>query len=200
MPRKPIKSRKKPRPVLHDSLRHYLETGNYCTRDRFPDCPAKAETFLLAASSREKQLAIWQLNQEVILNDWIKRKPCTRPWAFWELDVTEIRRRIGGTGDLFNDLEDYGPHECYYGIPSAWVTAWDVESYNGRALDIYGKVIPSPWKDGDFTRVAVDPNDPPVFESEAVYLQRLGFLTPVERGFLEKNPELLEPEQLEIDE
>lgn len=194
MPRKPIKSRKKPRPVLHDSLRYYLETGNYAARDKFPDCPAKAETFMLAGSPREKQLAVWELNREVILNDWIKQNPCSRPWAFWELDVTEIRRRVGGIGDLWNEWEDYGPHDCYFGIPSAWVSAFDEAYYNGRALDIYGKVIPSPWKDGDFPKTVYDKNDPPTFESQATYLQRHGFLTVKEQEFLKKHSELLEPE------
>jgi hypothetical protein len=165
-----------------------------------PDCPAKAETFLLAASSREKQFAVWRATKSLILTDWIKTKPCTRPWAFWDLDVTEIRRRVGGIGDLFNDWEDYGPYECYYGIPSAWVTAWDVESYNGKALDIHGKIIPSPWKDGDFTRVAVDPKNPPTFESEAAYLDRHDLLTPAEKRHLEKHPELMEPERVEFEE
>lgn len=45
-----------------------------------------------------------------------------------------------------------------------------------------------------------DKKNPPTFESEAAYLSRHGLLTPVERGFLEKNPELLEPKQLEFDE
>ena len=41
-----------------------------------------------------------------------------------------------------------------------WVTAWDVEYYNGRAKDIYGQPLErGPWynyQDGDFTRVAID--------------------------------------------
>ena len=185
--------------TLSDSLRYYLEMGVYTTTDRFPDCPGHMQTFL-TAGSRKKRLAAWQLNKEVILGEWIRKRPCSRPWAFWDLDIKEIRRRVGGTGDLFNDWEDYEPYECHLGIPSAWVTVWDVQSYNGLALDIHGKVIPSPWKDGDFTRVAVDFDDPPCFESQAAYLDRLNLLTPTEKAYLKKHPELLKPEMIDFDE
>jgi hypothetical protein len=42
--------------------------------------------------------------------------------------------------------------------------------------------------------VAIDPNDPPVFESEATYLDRHGLLSAEEKKHLAKHPELLEPE------
>lgn len=200
MPRKPIRSRKKPRPILYDSMRYYFETGYYGTHGKYPDCPGLMETFLLAGSYSQKQVDAWQLNKDVIMSDWIKKNPCSRPWAWWEQDAKEIRRRVGGTGGLFNDLEDYGPHECYLGIPSAWVTVFDEAYYNGRAKDIQGKIIPSPFKEGDFPKTVYDKNDPPTFESEAKYLLRHGFLTPVEKGFLKEHLELLEPEKIEYQE
>lgn len=200
MPRKTIKSRKAMRPVLHESLRFYLETGVYATRDRFPDCPARAETFLLAGSSSEKQVAVWQANKDIILTDWIKKYPCSRPWAFWDLDIKEIRQRVGGVGDLWNEWKDYGPHECFLGIPSAWVSVFDEAYYNGKAKNIHGKIISSPFKEGDFKRTVVDPKDPPTFESQAKYLDRLDFLTPAEKIYLKNHPELMESEKIEFEE
>jgi hypothetical protein len=193
MPRKPRKLLKTRQAAIPAALQKYFEGEKYGPEDE-----GACEVFLMEL--RPKMKEAWISYRDQIIAGWIKRKPCSRPFAFWEFDVTEIRRRVGGTGDLFNDLEDYGPHECHLGIPGAWVTAWQVDYYNGRSRDIHGKIISSIFKDGDFTRVAVDPKNPPVFESEAVYLQRLNFLTPMERKYLVSHPELLEPEVVEIDE
>ncbi len=46
--------------------------------------------------------------------------------------------------------------------------------------------IPASW-------YAFDHDDPPKFESQAAYLQRLGLLSPAEQRFLIRNPELLDP-------
>lgn len=45
------------------------------------------------------------------------------------------------------------------------------------------------WKD-------VDPDNPPVYESQATYLQRHGFLTEAEKKWLAQHPEALEPEDV----
>jgi hypothetical protein len=44
----------------------------------------------------------------------------------------------------------------------------------------FTKGIPSSWQ-------SVDENDPPIFESEASYLDRHGLLTATEKKFLEKH-------------
>lgn len=62
----------------------------------------------------------------------------------------------------------------------------------GMATDSDG--LPKYWQ------LEWDKKNPPTFESEAAYLERHGFLTPVERGFLEKNPELMELERIEFKE
>ncbi|HAR38567.1 MAG TPA: hypothetical protein DCS09_08385, partial [Porphyromonadaceae bacterium] len=49
-------------------------------------------------------------------------------------------------------------------------------------------------KEGDFAGLAIDPADPPKYESQAAYLRRHGLLTREERAHLGKHPELLEPE------
>lgn len=200
MPRKPRRLIKMKQLPISKSLKHYLLTGNYGAA-ACPGCLERGETFLLANPGKRDGLrAIWESNKNKIITDWIKKTPCTRPWAFWEFDVKEIRRRIGGIGDLFHDWGDYTPHECYFGIPGAWVSAFDEAYYNGKALDVFGKVIPSPFKDGDFQKTAYDPNDLPVFESEAAHLERHGFLTTTEKTYLKKYPELMEPEKIEFDD
>ena len=55
-----------------------------------------------------------------------------------------------------------------------------MDFYNGRARDIHGKLIDSGYKEGDFLGVALDPDDPPRFESQASYLKRHGLLTKAE--------------------
>jgi hypothetical protein len=62
-----------------------------------------------------------------------------------------------------------------------------------RAKDVrydFGLPADAWWRD-------VDENNPPVYESQASYLQRLDLLTPAEQKWLEGHPELLQPEPIE---
>jgi hypothetical protein len=43
----------------------------------------------------------------------------------------------------------------------------------------------------------VDESDPPLYESEAVYLRRHGLLTATEKRWLQDHPEALEPVTIE---
>jgi len=70
------------------------------------------------------------------------------------------------------------------------------EYYNGRAVNMHGEVIPTHYKEGNFRGKAIDPADPPLFESQAAYLQRHALLTAEERRYLARNPRLLEDEAL----
>ncbi len=79
-----------------------------------------------------------------------------------------------------------------YGIPVSFVETWEVEYYNGRARDIHGNPIGTEFSDGNFDGIAYDPDDPPIFENQAAYLDRHGLLTPAEKGSLA--PEAFEPE------
>jgi hypothetical protein len=53
--------------------------------------------------------------------------------------------------------------------------------------------IPSGW-------ASINEGDPPIFESEAAFLDRHGLLTPQEKKYLASHQELLEPEKVEIDD
>lgn len=68
--------------TLSDSLRQYLETGNYLTRETFPDCPGRAETFQLAnPSCRDRLRKVWDLHRLEILRAWKAKKRRGQPWA-----------------------------------------------------------------------------------------------------------------------
>ncbi len=140
---------------------------------------------------------LWRQYGDDFLQKFIEKNPGKRPLGWWHWDAPEPRQRIGGIGTLASDVLAFLP-SFSYGIPTRWVTSWEAAYYNGRLKDIHGKVIPSEYKDGDFTGVAVDPDDPPLYESQAVYLDRHGLLTPAEKKYLASYPELMEPERITL--
>ena len=172
-----------------------------------------AKIFMLSGDLEELKV-LWNAVKKDLLADWIKKKPCLRPWVWWTLDaprwerkfdawfdgtLQEPRRRLGGIGTPNFEELAYFPHFSY-GIPTGWVTKFQQEYYNGRALDIHGNIISSEYTEGDFKGVAINSEDPPCFESVAVYLERHGLLTPTEKVYLKKHQELLEPEKIELEE
>lgn len=167
----------------------------------------------LLMRGKEEWKPIWKGVREEVIAAWIKKYPGTRCWAWWEYDaprwdndpfegwwlhgtLPEPRQRLGGTGTPGYEVLNLVP-SFKKGIPNSWIDQSQVEFYNGRSKDIHGKPIGTKYKEGDFKGVAIDPNDPPTFESEAAYLDRHGLLTPEEKRHLEKHPELLEPEEIE---
>jgi hypothetical protein len=51
-------------------------------------------------------------------------------------------------------------------------------------VDTHGRPIGTDYHEGDFLGVAIDPADPPVYESEAAYLARHALLSDAERAQL----------------
>ena len=140
----------------------------------------------------------WQAVKDDILADWIEKRPGTRPHAWWLYDaprwgrkfnaywdgtLPEPRRRIGGIGTPSFEALAHVP-AFRFGIPTSWVREWDVAYYNGRAVDVHGNRIGTEYAEGNFPHAAIDPEDPPSFESEAAYLDRHGFLSAAERKAL----------------
>jgi hypothetical protein len=71
-----------------------------------------------------------------------------------------------------------------------------VKYYSGTAVDIHGNPIGSRVPNNDFKGVAIDPDDPPLFESQAAYLKRLGLFLAGEARCLSKEdyePEAIDP-------
>lgn len=73
-----------------------------------------------------------------------------------------------------------------------WIDPWLVDYYNGRALDVHGNRI---GKDRQFRGLAIDPDNPPVFESQAAYLNRHELLNASERKRSDFAPETYSPQQ-----
>ena len=136
----------------------------------------------------------------MLLAAWIAVHPGTRPAAWWShdaprwqradqpeaareitvLECCDPRRRLGGVGDPEHLHLNTWP-QFPLGLPDVWVQPWQIEYYNGRAEDIHGNPIGTNHHEGDFVGVAIDPNDPPRFESEASCLERHELLLPGER-------------------
>lgn len=60
---------------------------------------------------RDEAAAAWAELREEILAAHVAEHPCTRPWAWWEFEAPEIRRRVDG-----------GAHPCL--PPRSWPARW----------------------------------------------------------------------------
>lgn len=146
----------------------------------------------------------WHDLRDDILSTFIAAHPGCRPWGWWAFSapraplgmfrgwldgrLPEPRLRLGGTGTPSREVLNYVPAFAF-GIPIDWVREWAVSYYNGRALDGHGQRIGSEYSEGHFPYFAIDPDDPPRFESEASYLQRHGLLTTSEARRADFTPE-----------
>ncbi|HEY2781081.1 MAG TPA: hypothetical protein VGI90_09895 [Steroidobacteraceae bacterium] len=116
--------------------------------------------------TRDDLRNLWRSYEEEILQEWIAESPGTRPARWWELSAPEPRRRLGGVGTPSSERLAYV--ESYtLGVPDSWVSDDDLDAY---------KLIGSP-----LNVPAIDPRDPPQFESQAMYLKRLDLLQSGER-------------------
>ena len=141
-------------------------------------------------------LAAWTEARDEILEEWTADTPGTRPSFWWKFDaprlpvgtfegcshdgkLPEPRLRLGGIGTPSHERLDYTPYYSF-GIPSSWITRGDVKSYGAKT-----------------TGPAIDPEDPPRYESQSSYLNRLNLLLPGEKRRLRKAD--FEPELIEAD-
>ncbi len=164
--------------------------------------------------------AEWATIRDRELPRWAKAQPGTRPWAWWRFDgprwrledmparisdpsaywathaeLCEPRRRLGGTGTPEYEVLATWP-ALPFGLPSSWVDPWAVSYYNGRARNIRGERIGTEYHEGQFHGVAPDPHDPPMFESEAAYIERHGLWLPGERARI--RPAAFDPYRLPL--
>lgn len=189
--------------TIHPAELYYLQHG---TLDGAPP-----HNEFLDFTDDAEWLHLWERSRDEIMAGWLKEYPATRPYGWWKFDAPKEpiegwdyehfnsaqRQRVGGTGTPSHEvLNVWGGFS--FGIPNSWVEPWAESYYNGRSKDIHGNPIGTKYKEGHFKGRAIDPNDPPRFESQAAYLNRHGLLTPAELAFLEKHPDLLEPEKIEF--
>ena len=73
-----------------------------------------------------------------------------------------------------------------YGLPTVWISQWQVNYCTGIAVDIHGGPIGNRFASNGFNGVAIDPDDTPRFESQAAYLKRHGLFLAGEQRRLRK--------------
>jgi hypothetical protein len=129
--------------------------------------------------------ALWRTYGETVLTRWLKDCPGTRPSLWWRFDaprktepnradcfwdgkLPQARMRIGGIGRPIFETQAYVP-DFFLGVPKSWLF-------------------------GDEYRLTpacepIDESDPPIFESQASYLKRHGFLLKAEERRASFEPE-----------
>lgn len=124
----------------------------------------------------ERQREVWGELRDELVATHIEEYPGTRPKRWWQFDAREPRQRVGGTGDPISEVLAYAPSWDGSGLPARWFGEEDADSYD------------HPLTNHKHGRAAatLDPDDPPLFESQAAYLDRLGLLTKAERSELDK--------------
>ena len=136
---------------------------------------------------------LWRSNRDDIIQEHVDEFPGTRPQRGWEFDSKEPRKRLGGIGTVASDVLNY-VQSFQFGLPLMWVSEFDVAYYTGVAVDVNGKLI-NPNPSGTFAGKAIDVLDPPTYESQSSYLDRLGLFLPNEKKRLKKAD--FEPETIE---
>lgn len=135
---------------------------------------------------------VWEAFRDEVVARWVAVHPGTRPPLWWEREaplwpetvepppgwhagLRLPRARRGGTGTPACDVLAYG-RAYVRGIESTWLTPWMVDYYSGRATNVDGIPIGLEFADREFPYTALDPADPPAYDSEATYLRALDLL------------------------
>jgi hypothetical protein len=144
--------------------------------------------------------ALWRDLRDQLLPQFVQRHPGRRPRCWWDYDaprqpvgtwpgwwldgkLSEPRLRLGGTGTPKHEVLAYVPRYDY-GIPVYWVEPAEFAYYNG--LEVAAVNGQRTEREGKFKGVPIDPNDPPVYEAQATYLERHDLFLPGERRRLRK--------------
>lgn len=144
----------------------------------------------------EEELSeLWNKYCDAIIADYAKEYPGYRPGRWWKYTAPEMRKRIGGIGTPCHEALEYS-RSFNYGLPVDWITPWQVEYYNRPLPENYGNFA-KPLAPDNFTGVAIDPNNPPLYESQAAYLKRQKLLLPGEAKQLTKID--FEPERIGLE-
>ena len=110
--------------------------------------------------------ALWADYGAQATKEWVQLHPGTRPRPWWRYSAPEPRQRLGGTGDPTK--EALGLKSLLVrGVPLQWLD--DIAVGNRTEPGHPGRITNRPLIRG----IALDPEDPPMFESEAAYLDRL---------------------------
>jgi hypothetical protein len=156
----------------------------------------KASGFVKYAASDELA-ALWDAHAERIVAAHVSLYPGTRPERWWQYSaprlaapglyydglLPEPRLRVSGMGTPASEVLACVP-TFSFGLPFIWISQRQVRYYSGLAVDIHGSPIGGTL--AVFDGVAIDPDDPPTFESQAAYLKRHGLFLAGEERRLKK--------------
>ena len=140
------------------------------------DTGSSLDVFLIQGNGKLRA-KLWQEYSEDILQDWIAQKPCSRPEHWWTYDAPKDKKLMAGT-HWANTYPVQRKKLSGVGCPDFVKTPAYLPRFN--------KGLPVEWHDYDAAA-------PPVFESEAAYLQRFNLLKEAEIKYLTKHPALLAP-------
>ena len=144
----------------------------------------------------ERPCPVWREHRHVLVAYFVRRNPGKRPSRWWLYDAPRRppgafegwwcdgrlelpRMRLGGTGSALCEVFEGVEPECWLGVPREWVR------------------MPEDLRECTEAGIAatmIDPDDPPVFESQAAYLARNGLLMRGEERRL--TPVDFEPEKV----
>jgi hypothetical protein len=116
--------------------------------------------------------ALWADCGQQATVEWARLHPGTRPRPWWRYSAPEPRQRLGGTGDLTKEAIGL-KSLLVLGVPWQWLNDVDVGNRPEPVQPGLTQPSPSPIRD-----VALDRDDPPMFESEPAYLDRLQLWLP----------------------
>jgi hypothetical protein len=134
-----------------------------CLRDE----PAENRFFRLSPSEACEE---WAAHGADILVEWIAAQPGTRPDAWWRFDsprcpiLAERNSHCWFAADMIEGRRK---------LSGSGVREWEHPGFSA--------MVPT-WHLGIPRMAGVDPDDPPVFETQADYLRRHGLLLSGERA------------------
>ncbi len=157
---------------------------------------------------RDESEQAWAKYRKELLKTWIRQNPGTRPFAWWQHDAPHeplvdydpehwriksapIRKRLGGTGTPSHALPG-GDDSLLRGIPTVFVDEFDIQEFHDWDTDREDLPARETLNIAEPPQL-YDPEDPPLYESEAAYLQRHGLLKKAETKWLENYPEAFDP-------
>lgn len=113
-----------------------------------------------AMSARRALPVLWAAHREEILGLWILRHPGTRPSCWWAYDAPRLgKARQRALAGFWGSLERYCEPRRVVGGDGEPAECWAPTDWG----------ILNEW-------VRVNPDDPPLIESQAAYLKRHGLL------------------------
>jgi hypothetical protein len=129
--------------------------------------PADANPFIaLDAESYDAMRLLWEDHCAGILADWIKTKPGTRPAMWWRYDAPRL------------DPEKHGRWSRTVLAPRLIETR---RKLRGDGKPLHEALNYAPAHHYGIPAWCGDPDNPPEFETQRIYLKRHGLLLPAER-------------------